>query len=46
MADKYGAGGMYFRRRTIVIDKQGKIRFAKDGMPNHDELLKLIAELK
>lgn len=49
MAEKYGAfkaGGSFFARRTIIIDKQGKVRYAKNGMPNPDELLKFIAELK
>jgi peroxiredoxin len=48
MAEQYGAysGGGYFSRRTIIIDKAGKVRYAKDGMPNHNDLLKFIAELK
>ncbi len=49
MAASYGAfkpGGSYFPRRTIIIDKQGKVRYAQDGMPNHDDLLKVISELK
>lgn len=49
MAVAYGAakpGDSYFHRRTIIIDKQGKVRYAQDGMPNHDNLLKIIAEFK
>ena len=49
MAEQYGAfkaGGGYFQRRTIIIDKEGKVRYAQNGMPNQDNLLKFIAELK
>lgn len=49
MAASFGAfktGGSYFSRRTIIIDKEGKVRFAQDGMPNHDNLLKIISEFK
>lgn len=49
MAASYGAfktGGSFFSRRTIIIDKEGKVRYAQDGMPNHDNLLKVISEFK
>lgn len=49
MAEAYGAfksGGSFFSRRTIIIDKQGKVRYAQNGMPNHDDLLKVISEFK
>jgi thioredoxin-dependent peroxiredoxin len=49
MAEQYGAfkaGGSYFNRRTIIIDKQGKVRHVQNGMPKPDELLKIIAEFK
>jgi peroxiredoxin len=49
MAAQYGAfqpGGGYFARRTIVVDKAGKVRYAQNGMPNPDNILKFIADLK
>jgi peroxiredoxin len=49
MAASFGAfkeGGSFFARRTIIVDKEGKIRYAQNGMPNHDNLLKLISEFK
>lgn len=48
MARPYGAKGLlpFFKRRTIVIDGHGVVRFAKDGMPDVDELLTLIEGLR
>jgi len=34
-----------FNRRTVVIDKKGVIRYAKDGSPNYQEIVKLLKKL-
>lgn len=49
MAAEYGAfktGGSFFARRTVVIDKAGKVRYVQNGMPNPENILKVISELK
>ncbi len=49
MAAEYGAfkaGGSYFSRRTVVIDKAGKVRYVQNGMPNPENILKVISDLK
>lgn len=48
VARPYGAKGLlpFFKRRTIVIDGHGVVRFAKDGMPDVEELLTLIDGLR
>lgn len=40
---KYGAKGTLFTKRTVYgIDKEGKIVFAKRGMPENEEILKAL----
>ncbi|HOD34915.1 MAG TPA: redoxin domain-containing protein [Syntrophales bacterium] len=34
-----------FNRRTVVIDKKGVIRYAKDGSPNYAEIIDLLKQL-
>jgi peroxiredoxin len=34
-----------FNRRTVIIDKKGVIRYAKDGSPNYQEILDFLKKL-
>jgi len=34
-----------FARRTVVIDRWGKIRYARDGSPDYREILLLLQQL-
>jgi len=34
-----------FNRRTVVIDRKGVIRYAKDGSPNYQEIIELLKKL-
>ena len=38
-------GSPVFSRRTIVADKKGVIRYAKDGSPDYEEILLVLKEL-
>jgi len=39
------AGSPVFSRRTIVVDKKGLIRYAKDGSPDYRDILAFLKEL-
>lgn len=32
-------GSPVFSRRTVIIDKKGRVRYAKDGSPDYKEIL-------
>ena len=34
-----------FNRRTVIIDRKGIIRYAKDGSPNYQEILDFLKKL-
>jgi len=34
-----------FNRRTVIIDRRGVIRYAKDGSPNYEEILDFLKKL-
>lgn len=38
-------GSPVFSRRTMVVDKKGVIRYAKDGSPNYEEILLVLKKL-
>ncbi len=38
-------GSPVFSRRTVIIDRQGMIRYAKDGSPNYREILEVLKKL-
>jgi peroxiredoxin len=38
-------GKHVFERRTLVIDKKGVVRYAKDGSPNYKEILLVLKDL-
>ncbi|MGZ3592668.1 MAG: peroxiredoxin family protein [Syntrophales bacterium] len=48
LGDQYGvigADNFLFKRRTVIIDKKGVIRYAKDGSPNYEEILATLKKL-
>jgi len=48
LGDYYGVtgdGNFVFNRRTVVIDKKGAIRYAKDGSPDYEEIIATIKRL-
>ncbi len=34
-----------FHRRTVIIDKKGVVRYAKDGSPNYEEIITTLKNL-
>jgi peroxiredoxin len=36
----------WFGRRTVIIDRQGFIRYIKDGSPDNQEILKFLLNLE
>ncbi|HYA13348.1 MAG TPA: redoxin domain-containing protein [Syntrophales bacterium] len=49
LGDYYGVTGdgkFVFDRRTVIIDKKGVIRYAKDGSPNYEEIIATLKKLK
>lgn len=38
-------GQFVFERRTVIIDKKGVIRYAKDGSPYYEDLTSFIKKL-
>ena len=48
LGSRYGIqpdGKPVFDRRTLVVDKQGVVRYAKDGSPNFKEILLVLKKL-
>jgi peroxiredoxin len=48
LGDYYGVTSnekFVFNRRTVVIDKKGIIRYAKDGSPNYEEIIAMLKKL-
>ena len=48
LGDCYGvtAGDKFvFNRRTVIIDKKGIIRYARDGSPNYEEIISTLMKL-
>jgi len=47
LGDCYGVTGdkFVFNRRTVIIDKKGIIRYAKDGSPNYEEIIATLKTL-
>ena len=46
--DYFGAvkpGQFLFERLTVIIDKQGVVRYMKDGSPNYEEILAFLKTL-
>jgi thioredoxin-dependent peroxiredoxin len=46
VAAQYGTNGFMIQRTVYVIDKEGKIVYAKRGMPPDSEILQAISEKK
>ena len=46
VAAQYGTDGFMIQRTVYVIDKEGKIVYAKRGMPPDSEILQAISEKK
>jgi thioredoxin-dependent peroxiredoxin len=44
VASLYGANGMMIQRTVYIVDKEGKIAYAKRGMPPDSEILDAIAK--
>jgi len=40
-----GGGNFVFNRLTVIIDKTGIIRYAKDGSPNYEEIITTLRKL-
>lgn len=48
LGDCYGVTSsdkFVFSRRTVIIDKNGIIRYAKDGSPNYEEIIATLKNL-
>jgi peroxiredoxin Q/BCP len=45
-AKRYGCDGLFVKRTVYVIDPEGKIVYAKRGMPANEEILKAIPSVK
>jgi len=48
LGDYYGVTGgekFVFNRRTVIVDKKGIIRYAKDGSPNYEEIIATLKKL-
>ncbi|HET6459906.1 MAG TPA: redoxin domain-containing protein [Syntrophales bacterium] len=48
LGDYYGVTGsdkFVFNRRTVIVDKKGVIRYAKDGSPNYEEIIATLKKL-
>ena len=48
LGDCYGVTGsdkFVFNRRTVIVDKKGVIRYAKDGSPNYEEIIATLKKL-
>ncbi len=39
-------GSAVFSRRTLIVDRAGVVRYAKDGSPNYRELLRTLQALE
>jgi peroxiredoxin Q/BCP len=42
VAKKYGCGGVMIKRTVYVIDPEGKIVYARQGLPDNEEILAAI----
>jgi peroxiredoxin Q/BCP len=38
-------GSFPFERRTVIIDKKATIRYARDGSPDYEEILRVLKDL-
>jgi len=48
LGDYYGVTGnenFVFKRRTVIVDKKGVIRYAKDGSPDYEEIIATLKKL-
>jgi peroxiredoxin len=44
-AGAQAAGEPVFRRRTVIVDRKGKVRYARDGSPDYRGILLALKEL-